>query len=235
MWPSLLFLVLFSSSLLVLSTRAQHNSVIRTTNSVDVQLCVQTAFLTPQRDAFLQALIAYLTESILNSNALYLDRQYTTTDGGLCYLFVYQAPGPDNAVSVLERLAEQRTLSVPFGNAPIQCSVQAAQWAGDDLSYLGAPLPGLWTVNDLLLWGACCLTVVFLCMSGMCCYAFVVLRRQRGAKSHHPLPPPLLTTSTTHKPGMAMAKPYQHNNDLKLKLPTTSSFSDVSKTKKNTH
>lgn len=179
------FFVLWILFFLAMSiSSAQPNSVIRTTNSVDVQVCVETAFLTPQRDAFLQTLTSYLMQSILNSNALYLDRQYTTVDGGLCYLFVYQAPEPDNAINVLERLAEQPALYVPFGSTTIQCTVEAAQWSGDNLSYLGAPFPGLWTVNDLVLWGACFLTVLFLCLSGMCCYAFIVLRSDK-AQNHN--------------------------------------------------
>lgn len=176
------------------------NSIIRTTNSVDIQICVQSAFLTPQRDLFLQALIEYLTQAILNNNALYLDRQYTTNEGALCYLFVYQAPGPENAVSVMERLSEQPNLRIPFASTTIQCSIQAAQWSGDNLSYLGAPFPGLWTVNDLILWGSCILTVIFLCMSGMCCYAFIILQRKSTAL---PLPfnnkqPHNTSTNTTH-------------------------------------
>jgi hypothetical protein len=198
-------------------TAAQTNGIIRNTNSVEVQLCVQTAFLTSQRDVFLQALTDYLTQSILNSNALYLDRQYTTTDGALCYLFVYQAPGPDNAVSVMLRLAEQTTLSVPFGTTRIECQVQAAQWSGDSLSYLGAPLPGLWTVNDLVLWGACFLTVLFLCMSGLCCYAFIMLH---GAKAPHHLhhEPTIMTMKQQQQGGKSAHHAAPLHSSL-LKLP----------------
>jgi hypothetical protein len=196
---------------------AQANSVIRTSNSIDIQLCVQTAFLTPQRDAFLQALTTHLMQDILNSNALYLDRQYTTVEGGLCYLFVYQAPGPDNAISVLERLAEQTAVYVPLGATTIQCSVEAAQWSGDALSYLGAPFPGLWTVNDLILWGACFLTVLCLCSSGLCCYSFIVLHRvqlSNNEMNKKKMAPPLPHAGGVHTGSEAHAPMASH-----LKLP----------------
>ena len=198
--------------------QTQTNSVIRTTNSVDIQLCVQTAFLTPQRDAFLQALTTHLTQDILNSNALYLDRLYTTVDGGLCYLFVYQAPSPENAVNVLERLAEQTAVYVPLGATTIQCSVDAAQWSGDNLAYLGAPFPGMWTVNDLLLWGACFLTVLSLCLSGLCCYAFILLRR-----AQNPAPSSSSSSSTASASTAASSKGSDtHSMGHHLKLSASS-------------
>ena len=177
---------------------AQSNAIIRSTNSVDVQLCVQTAFLTPQRDAFLQALTNYMTQSLLNSNALYLDRQYTTTEGALCYLFVYQGTSPDNAQLVVERLAEQQTLTIPFATTTIECGVMAAQWSGDNLSYLGAPMPPLWTVNDLLLWGSCMMVVLFFCMSGMCCYAFCLLRHHSPGQHLQHAPPTMTMKLPPH-------------------------------------
>jgi hypothetical protein len=162
---------------------SQSNAVLRSTNSVDIQLCVSTAILSPQRDAFQQALASYLMQTILNSNALYLDRQYTTDEGALCYLYVYQGQSPSNAMRVLERLTQQSTLGIPFASTTIQCSVAAAQWTGDSLDYLGAPFPGLWTINDVVLWGACLLSLLTLCMAGGCCYALCKLRQTQPPAS----------------------------------------------------
>ncbi len=161
------------------------DGVMRTTNSVDIQVCVNSAFLTPQRDAFQAALCGYLTGSVLNSNGLYLDRQFTTGAGSLCYLYVFQAPSPKYAQLTLGRLTEQASITVPLSGADIACSVSAAQWSGDNLSYLGAPFPLLWTVNDMLLWGGCLLSVLFLCMSGLCCFALLRLRAARQLQLPH--------------------------------------------------
>ena len=147
------------------------DAVMRTSNSVDIQVCVNTAFLTPQRDVFQGALWTYLTGSLLNNNGLYLDRQYTTSQGNLCYLYVFQAPNPHLATMALAMLTSHSSILVPLSDTSIQCGLSAAQWSGDNLSYLGAPFPLLWTVNDLVLWGGCVLGVLFLCMSGLCCFA----------------------------------------------------------------
>ena len=164
-------------------TAQETSAVMRTTNSVDIQICVNTAFLTPQRSAFQQSLANYMMQ-MLQSNALYLDRQYTTNQGNLCFLYVYQAPNPSYAAQVLETLTAQNSVSVPFSDTNIVCSVAAAQWSGDDLSTLGAPFPGLWTVNDLVLWGSCLLALLFLCMAGVCCFALCKVYRAPRSKEH---------------------------------------------------
>lgn len=153
----------------------------RTISSVDIQLCVQGSLLTTQRAAFQKVLLQYLKVSILSDTAVYLERQYTSLDGGdICFLYVYQAPTPEYsvyAVSFLTTKATNRIITVPFlipstgATVQIPCKVDAAQWSGDDLALLGAPFPGLWKVNDVLLWGSCLLSVLFLCMSTLCCYA----------------------------------------------------------------
>lgn len=162
----------------------QGDNTYRSTNSVDIQICVTTAFLTPQRDLFQQSLYTYLTTSVLNSNALYLDRQYTTSQGNLCYLYVFQAPNPSMAIVAMQQItAKQSTLSIPLGTQEISCQVSAAQWTGENLSYLGVPFPDLWTVNDLILWGSCLVSVLFLCLSGICCFAMCRLYYHMPPKS----------------------------------------------------
>lgn len=197
---------------------AASNSVMRTGNSVDIQACVNTAFLTPQRDLFQSALWGYLAGSLLNNNGLYLDRQYTTTQGGLCYLYVFQAPNPRLAAMALAMLTSHSSILVPLSDTSIECSVSAVQWSGDNLSYLGAPFPMLWTVNDLVLWGGCILGILFLCMSGLCCFAMCKLQAKGGE-----------TTTTSNS-----SKPLNNNNNNKkkmdnamLKLPTKKSTSGV--------
>jgi hypothetical protein len=155
----------------------------RTTSSVDILVCVQGSLLTTLRSAFQTTLVKYLRDRILEDTAVYLERQYTAlVSGDLCYLYVYQAPNPQYSIYAAERLTtklneKNQLLLVPFtipstdSTVEIQCKVDAAQWSGDDLTLLGAPLPGLWTVNDMLLWGSCLLSVLFLCMATLCCYA----------------------------------------------------------------
>lgn len=153
----------------------------RTISSVDIQVCVQGSLLTTQREAFQKVLLQYLRVAILSDTAVYLERQYTSLDGGdICFLYVYQAPNPEYsiyAVSYLTTKATNQILNVPFtipstgATVQIPCKVDAAQWTGDNLALLGTPFPGLWRVNDVLLWGSCLLSVLFLCMSTLCCYA----------------------------------------------------------------
>ena len=155
----------------------------RSTSSVDILVCVQGSLLTTLRSAFQTTLVKYLRDRILEDTAVYLERQYTAlVSGDLCYLYVYQAPNPQYSIYAAEQLTtklneKNQLLLVPFtipstdSTVEIQCKVDAAQWSGDDLTLLGAPLPGLWTVNDMLLWGSCLLSVLFLCMASLCCYA----------------------------------------------------------------
>ena len=161
-------------------TAAAATLIQRTTSSVDIQICVQGSLLATQRAAFQQELLKYLQTQVLNDNGVYLERQYTTiTGGGMCFLYVYQGPNPDFSVYAVRQFAamNNQMFNVPFTfpstgiSVQIPCKVDAAQWTGDDLTYLGTPIPGMWKVNDLLLWGSCLLSVLFLCMSCLCCYA----------------------------------------------------------------
>jgi hypothetical protein len=170
---------------LVVSSAAQQAEtgapITRTTSSVDIQLCIFSGeILATQRAEFQAVLLSHLQKNILSNTAVYLERQYTTLSGGdLCYLYVYQAPTPEYSGYAVRQLAglNEQVLEVPFKipstgvTVTIHCKVDAAQWSGDDLRYMGAPIPFMWKVNDLLLWGSSLLSVLFVCMSGLCCYA----------------------------------------------------------------
>jgi hypothetical protein len=168
--------------LIVSFTKAQESTTLiqRTTNSVDIQICVQGSVLSTQRSDFQKALLQYLQDTILSTNAVYLERQYTTLQSGdLCFLYVYQAPNTAYSLIAVQRFSSMtdQLIHVPFtfatsgANVLIPCKVDAAQWNGDDLTYLGTPFPAMWKVNDLLLWGSCILSLLFVCMSALCCYA----------------------------------------------------------------
>jgi hypothetical protein len=153
--------------------------VPRSSKSVDIQLCVLTGVLTTQRAEFQQTLLTHLQTNVLQSTDVYMESQYTTlVEGNLCYLCVYQAPNTEYSAYAVKKLAalNNQLLYVPFTlgggvNVQIPCKVDAAQWSGDDLTYLGVPFPVMWKVNDLLLWGSCMLSLLFVCMSALCCYA----------------------------------------------------------------
>ncbi len=153
--------------------------VPRSSKSVDIQLCILSGVLTTQRAEFQQTLLTHLQTNVLQSTDVYMESQYTTLiEGNLCYLCVYQAPNTDYSAYAVKKLAalNNQLLYVPFTlgggvNVLIPCKVDAAQWSGDDLTYLGTPFPVMWKVNDLLLWGSCFLSLLFVCMSALCCYA----------------------------------------------------------------
>lgn len=164
-----------------LTTTLAQNMIQRSASSVDIQLCVLNGgVLATQRSEFQTALLTHLQTSILSSTAVYLERQYTTLTGtDLCFLYVYQAPNPDYSAYAVRQFASMsdQLLQVPFTipssgiNVLIPCKVNAAQWNGDDLTYMGAPMPVMWKVNDILLWGSCLVSLLFLCLSALCCYA----------------------------------------------------------------
>ena len=68
---------------------------ISTTSSVDIQVCIG-GVLSDERTAVEQAVLSTLTQGLATS-AVYPTRQYTTSQGAVCYMFVYQAPSPSAA------------------------------------------------------------------------------------------------------------------------------------------
>ena len=173
----------FITLLLFTTTECQEIATLiqRTSSSVDIQICVQGSVLATQRIEFQKSLLKYLQDTVLSTDAVYLERQYTTLlNSDLCFLYVYQAPNTAYSLIAVQRFSSKtdQLLNVPFTftssgtNVIVQCKVDASLWSGDDLTYLGTPFPVMWKVNDLLLWGSCILSMLFVCMSALCCYAF---------------------------------------------------------------
>ena len=166
-----------------LEQQGSTTTIPRSASSVDIQLCVLSGFLLPtQRTEFQQVLLTHLQTQILSDTGVYLERQYTTlSEANLCYLCVYQAPNTDYAVYAVKKFAAlpSQLLYIPFTfssttgvSVQIPCKVDAAVWSGDDLTYLGTPFPvKWWKVNDLLLWGSSLVSLLFVCLSSLCCYA----------------------------------------------------------------
>ena len=154
--------------------------VVHTTDSVDIQVCVSGLLGAPSRGAF-QAALATFLQTELASTAVYLDSTFTDNAQDYCLWYVYQAPNPTMARQALEALNPRGVaapvLALPFQNAVVNGTVTATQWSGDSTAYLGVPLPGAWSVNDLLLWGACIAGGLALCVGGACCYAGCVTSR----------------------------------------------------------
>lgn len=172
--------------------QSSNNPITRTSSSVDIQLCILNGggILATQRADFQTVLLSHLRQNVFSNTAVYLERQYTTLSGSdFCYLYVYQAPNPDYSAYAVKQLAAltDQILHVPFKmpatgiTVTIECKVDAAQWSGDDLTYLGTPIPFMWKVNDLLLWGSSVLSLLFVCMSGLCCYALCTRITPLGA------------------------------------------------------
>lgn len=165
----------------------------RSSKSVDIQLCILSGVLTTQRADFQKTLLTHLQTNVLQSTDVYMESQYTTLiEGNLCYMCVYQAPNADYSSYAVKKLAalNNQLLYVPFTlgggvNVQIPCKVDAAQWSGDDLTYLGTPFPVMWKVNDLLLWGSCLLSLLFVCMSALCCYAICTNTPPTTADPHN--------------------------------------------------
>lgn len=146
---------------------------MRTTSSVDVQVCVD-GVLSSERDAVQQATLATLTAA-LSSSAVYVVRRYTTALGAACFLFVYQAPSPDEARTAAVRLGQLATGGLPiiYQNTQIRGSFEAVPWRGEEPP-LGAP-----SIASLMLWGGAGAGVLLACIGGMCCFALAYDARER--------------------------------------------------------
>jgi hypothetical protein len=202
----------------MMAASAAAQETARTASSVDIQVCLFGGeILATQRAEFQAVLLRHLQTNVLSNTAVYLERQYTTLSGGdLCYLYVYQAPTPEYSGYAVRQLAglNERTMEVPFKLASsgvtvaIRCRVDAAQWSGDDLQNLGVPVPFMWKVNDVLLWGSSLLSVLFVCMSGLCCYALCTRLRPGQADSQIlKVDKAILATLRREKPSPASKAP----------------------------
>jgi hypothetical protein len=183
-------------------TIASSELTLRTTASVDIQVCAG-GVRSDERPAVQVAVVEALRFALGRTTAVYLVRQYTTNAGTACFLYVYQAPSPDDAAlaEVLIRAAEAAgssssggdnnnnnnnnnndgqlllTLTVNLdGQQRLPCAVTAVVWQGED-----PPLP-LWNASaaDLIVWGGIAGGVLLACMLSACCFA--ALSRSEDAR-----------------------------------------------------
>ena len=155
----------------------QPEETLRTTSSVDVQVCVD-GVLSTERDAVQQATQATLTAA-LSSSAVYAVRRYTTASGAACFLFVYQAPSPEGARTAAARLGQLAAggdgLPIVYRNTQIRGSYEAVPWRGEE----PPPVAGAPSVGTLILWGGVGGGVLLACLVGTCCFALLSDARER--------------------------------------------------------
>ena len=151
--------------LLLLVVVVGANNIEHTTNSVDIQVCVDDAVLSSERDALQAAVLTALSTALATDNAVYPLRRYTMS--GVCFIFVYQAQSPYAARDCLVPLDSVKTIL--FNGDNLQARITAVPWRGEELP-LGAP-----SIDALMIWGIASIALLFSCILGMCCY--VALRR----------------------------------------------------------
>ena len=155
----------------------QIESITRTTNSVDIQLCV-SSIMSNSKDT-LQTTISENLQTILQSSAVYLARTYTTELGTICFLYVYQSTSPQNARDAVPVLTQHGGIfSFNFQSRVIQSTVTAIPWQGEDSGVLGAGLPWQWTGSDAVLWGGSISGVLLTFVLGVCCYVRLTASRE---------------------------------------------------------
>ena len=160
---------------------ASSDRTLRTTSSVDLQVCA-TGVLSDERVDFEAAVHTQLRAALDDSSAVYLTRSYTTAaDANYCLLYVYQAPSPADAALAESQIADamhaQDTLIILFQGAQVTCALAVVPWAGDD-----APLP-IWNVSaaTMLLWTAVAGGALVVCLFAAC--VFVAIANTQD--SHH--------------------------------------------------
>ena len=148
--------------------------LLRTTSSVDIQVCAPQV-LSTERDSIMEA-VGNRLQSVLSSTAVYHARTYTTAiDGGVCFLFVYQAPSPMVARNAVPLFGD--VLDVQYEGFPVRCAISLVPWSGLEKNTLG--LPWSWTGQDILLWGSCVGIALLFCVIGACFYVQITLNKER--------------------------------------------------------
>lgn len=187
-----------SSGLLIASSEL----TLRTTSSVDIQVCAP-GVLSDERVSVADAISAVLRFQLAQTSAVYLVREYTSTSGDVCFLYVYQAPSPEIASYTEMMLAQQSgqegLLTIQYTSATgasltLQCATAVAPWRGED-----PPLPIFpeVTAADLIMWGAIAGGALAFAVVTACCCVICALSRKhvvsvhahRHAHHHHPHAP----------------------------------------------
>ena len=112
---------------------ASSELTLRTTSSVDIQVCAG-GLLSDQRDAAGAAVLTQLQYLLSRTTAVYLVRMSTTQLGTVCWLFVYQAPSPAFAATAETLIAQQSgagSLVVAFNGQQLQCTTDVVPWVGE--------------------------------------------------------------------------------------------------------
>ena len=154
---------------------------MRTVNSVDIQVCVSSILSDEKNDV--QLAISTKLQADLSSTSVYYTRLYTTIQGTVCFLYVYQASSPEMARnSVPTLLHGDATLYVRYKNIDVSCTIAAVPWQGEGYGPLGPDIPWKWTGSDVILWGGCIAGLLLFLVIAMCCFVrFSVNREQQRA------------------------------------------------------
>ena len=183
---AMLFLLLLLSTHHTLAQQiveANTEFTMRTTNSVDIQVCASSV-LSNERDGVQTSVVAQIKQA-LDSTAVYYTRAYSTNDGGICFLYVYQASSPvmaRNAVPILLRSNNNNNgaaFSVQYNGFDLGCSITAVPWQGEGYGPFGPDLPWQWTGSDVIMWGGCIAGVLVFCILGMCCLVRISASREQ--------------------------------------------------------
>ena len=172
------------SLLLLLLLRAAEASVLiasseltlRTTSSVDVQVCA-AGVLSDEREALEAVIAARLRADLHDTTAVYLVRTYAI-NGGVCFLYVYQAASPTDSAETEAWIAAHEanrlgTLTVNLGGIAFECALAVVPWQGED-----PPLP-LWAVSasTLVEWTLIAGGVLAVCLFSACCFVLLASMR----------------------------------------------------------
>jgi hypothetical protein len=185
-WKSATAIIIIIGLLTPPTTNAQlveSNSefTMRSSNSVDIQVCVSSVLSDERNDV--QLVIATQLQADLSSTSVYYTRLYTTSQGTVCFLYVYQASSPEmarNSVPIL--LHNEATLLVRYKNNDVSCTIAAVPWQGEGYGPLGPDIPWKWTGSDVILWGGCVAGLLLFLVIAMCCFVrFSVGREQLRA------------------------------------------------------
>ena len=162
---------------------ANSEFTLRSTNSVDIQVCA-SSILSDERDGVQLAIQAQLQFALGSTTSVYYTRAYTTNLGTICFLYVYQASSPDmakNSIPIL--LNNEATFSVQYRGFDISCAIAAVPWQGEGYGPLGPDIPWQWTGTDVILWGGSTAGILLSCTVAMCCFVSISLSRERKRAS----------------------------------------------------
>ena len=169
-----LMLLLLSSAHAAIPLPPESELTLRTTSSVDMQVCASN-LLSTDRDPVEAIVIASLRYALGQTTAVYLVRESTASAGGtVCWTFVYQAPNPDAAARAGRAIANAQppgtprdTLAVPYGGMPLLCSLAVVPWQGESAPIV--QLPDL-SALDIVFYGGAAGGIMGVCMVATCCF-----------------------------------------------------------------